>query len=266
MPLHGHAALVTGASRGLGLGIARALAAAGAEVWAVAEDGPELERACAAVEGPGQVHALVVDLRRRDEAVRAVEAVRRARPDLTVLVNNAAVLPIRPLAETDDLVWDEVLAVNLTAPFTCMREALPLLRIRGGSIINVSSRAGVTAFADEAAYCATKFGVEGLTRAAALELAGLGISVNTVTPGARIKPTGLDERAFDAWPAESRAGYRDPATFAPAIAVLAQLRGRPSGLRFDLARLTDAVQRLGAEVALAQLASLAEGPIPTDPD
>ena len=266
MPLHGHAALVTGASRGLGLGIAQALAGAGAEVWAVAEDGPELERACAAVAGPGPVHPVVADLRRRDEVVRAVDAVRRARPDLTVLVNNAAVLPIRPLADTDDDVWNEALAVNLTAPFICMREALPLLRRHGGSIINVSSRAGITGFSGETAYCATKFAIEGLTRAAALELAALGISVNTVTPGARIKPTGLEQAAFDALPAVERAGYRDPATFGPAIAVLARLRGQPSGLRFDLARLTDEVQRLGTEVALLQLASLAEALTFTDPD
>jgi len=258
MRLHGHTALVTGASRGLGLGIMKALAAAGAEVWAVAENAEELERACATVAGPAPLHPLVADLRRKRDAARAIAAVQQLRPELSVLVNNAAVLPFKPLADTDDSTWDAVMAVNLTAPFLLARLAVPLMRASGGSIINVSSRAGVLGFACETAYCATKFGLEGFTRAAALELEPLGIAVNTVTPGATIKPTGVDQATFDTLPAEEQARYRDPATFAPAFELLALLRGRPSGLRFDLARLTDDIARLGFDAARAGIASLAE--------
>lgn len=258
MRLHGLAALVTGASRGLGLGIVKAFAAAGAEVWAVAENAAELERACATVTGPAPLHPVVADLRHRRDAGRVIAAVQHSRSELSVLVNNAAVLPLKSFSDTDESTWDAALAVNLTAPFVLTRLALPLMRRAGGSIINVSSRAGVEGFACEAAYCATKFGIEGLTKAAALELAPLGIAINTVTPGARIKPTGVEQAAFDALPADERAQYRDPATFAPAFELLALLRGRPAGLRFDLARLTDDIARRGFEQARDQIAALAE--------
>lgn len=256
--LEGHAALVTGASRGLGLGIAKALASAGAEVWVVAENAEELERACVTVSGPAPLHPIVADLRRKTDAARLIAAVQQRRPRLSVLVNNAALQPLKSLSDTDDSTWDAALAVNLTAPFLLTRMALPLMRDDGGSVINVSSRAGFEGFACEAAYCATKFGLEGFTRAAALELSPLGISVNSVVPGARIKPTGVEQVVFDALPAAERAQYRDPATFAPAIQLLALLRGRPSGLRFDLARLTGDVARLGFDAALASAATLAE--------
>ena len=224
----------------------------------MAERRDELERACASVPGPIRPHAVVADVRHREDMARVIEQVRRSRAELSVLVNNAGVLPLKSLVDTDDATWDDTLAVNLTAPFLLVRMALPLLRGLGRSIVNVSSRAGIEPFACETAYCATKFGIEGFTKAAAYELEPLGVAINTVTPGAKIKPTGVDQAAFDALPPEERALYRDPATFAPAIELLASLRGRPSGLRFDLARLTDDVTRLGFDTALAGIGALAE--------
>jgi len=256
--LLGQTALVTGASRGLGWGLARALVAAGAKVWAVAEHRDELHHACASMSGPGAAQPLVADLRRRDDLAAVIRAAEASSPSLRVLVNNAGVLPLKALTDTEDAEWDDTLAVNLTAPFVLTRAAVRLMRGGGGSIVNVSSRAGIEPFACEAAYCASKYGIEGFTKAAAYELEPLGIAINTVTPGARIKPTGIEQAAFDRMPAEAQAQYRDPATFGPAIELLALLRGRPAGLRFDLARLTDDIALLGFETALARIATLAE--------
>ncbi|MEQ1771953.1 MAG: SDR family NAD(P)-dependent oxidoreductase, partial [Devosia sp.] len=104
--LEGHAALVTGASRGLGLGFVKALAAAGAEVWAIAENAEELERACATVAGTAPLHPLVADLRRKSDAARVIATVQQLRPELSVLVNNAAIQPLKSLSDTDDSTWD----------------------------------------------------------------------------------------------------------------------------------------------------------------
>ena len=141
MPLQGFTALVTGASRGLGLGFVKALAGAGAEVWAVAEHSDELERACATVTAHAPLHPVIADLRRRSDAGRIMAAIQK-RGALSVLVNNAAVQPLKSLSDTDDSTWDAALAVNLTAPFVLTRLALPLMRERGGSVINVSVQQG----------------------------------------------------------------------------------------------------------------------------
>lgn len=169
----------------------------------------------------------------------------------------------QPLANVDyplttDATWDRTIAVNLTAPFLLLRAVGPRLAARGGSIVNVSSRAGVMGFADETAYCATKFGVEGLTRAAAIEWRGRPVSINTVTPGARIKPTGISATEFATWPADRRAGYVDPVALGPALVLLATLRGAPSGCRFDLWRLSEAIARDGFAATAARLLDLAE--------
>jgi 3-hydroxybutyrate dehydrogenase len=258
-PLQGQHAVVTGASRGLGVGIAAALADAGARVTIVAEEAAELEDTRGRLAAGGaDVAAACVDLADR-EAVLALGRRLAAGPDAAdVLVSNAAVLPIAPLEATPDATWDRTLAVNLTAPFLLLRAVAPRLAERGGSVVHVSSRAGVMGFADETAYCAAKFGLEGLTRAAALEWRGRPVSVNTVTPGTRIKPTGVTAAEFATWPPDRRAAYVDPVALGPAFVLLATLRGSVSGCRFDLWRLCEAIARDGFESTAARLAGLAE--------
>lgn len=259
MRLKGIRTLVTGASRGLGLAVAKAFADEGASVTIVAEDAHELEGARRALAVSGaDVRALCVDFSRRTEVLDLCRTLEREADAPDVLVNNAAVLHVRPLGETPDAIWDETLAVNLTAPFLLIRALAPRLAARGGSVINVSSRAGVVGFADEIAYCAAKFGIEGLTRAAAQEWRGRPVSVNTITPGARIKPTGVRAAAFEAWSAERRAPYDDPVTLGPAFVLLATLRGRPTGGRFDAQRLATALASDGFEPTVGRLAALAE--------
>ncbi|MBM3782407.1 MAG: SDR family NAD(P)-dependent oxidoreductase [Acidobacteria bacterium] len=236
--LQGRHALVTGASRGLGLGAAAALARAGARVTLVAEVADELEAATSRLSSEGLVvQARCVDLADRLSVHALGQWMAAGSDPADILVNNAAVLPISPMAMTDEVVWDQVLAVNLSATFLLMRAVAARLSVQGGSVINVSSRAGVHGFADETAYCAAKFGVEGLTRAAALEYRGTRVSFNTVTPGARIKPTGVTAADYDAWPDARRAALRDPEALGPAFVRLAQAQGSPTGCRFDAWRV-----------------------------
>ena len=188
--LEGVDALVTGASRGLGFGIARAFAAAGTRVWLVAELEDELHAAAEQIsEQGGQVEARVVDLADREQRMALADELSAA--PLRVLVNNAAILERQAVADLEAEHWDRTLAVNLTAPVLLTRDLMPVLKRDGGSIINISSRAGVLGFSDQAAYCASKFGMEAFTRCLALELDGTRVSVNTVTPGLPIKPTSL---------------------------------------------------------------------------
>lgn len=257
--LDGRHVVVTGASRGLGVGAAAALAAAGARVTIVAEDRDELDEARLGLAANGaEVTAACVDLSDR-AAVLALGARLADGPDAAdVLVNNAAVLSMAPVGATTDTIWDRTIAVNLTAPFLLVRAVAPRLAATGGSIINVSSRAGIEGFADESAYCAAKFGVEGLTRAVALEWQGRSVSVNTVSPGTRIKPTGVTTAEFAAWPAERQSQFEHPEVLGPAFVLLATLHGTPSGCRFDLWRLAQAIAADGLDATASRLAVLAE--------
>ena len=154
-------AVVTGASRGIGAATAAALRARGYEVR-------DLSRASG------------VDI--RDEA--AVVAAFAALPRLDALVNNAALLVIRPIVEHSADDWDQVLGVGLRGAFLCAREALGRMTA-GGAIVNVSSLSGVAGaekFPNMAAYVAAKSGLAGLTEALAVEAKPLGIRVNAVSP------------------------------------------------------------------------------------
>lgn len=251
--------LVTGSGRGLGRGIAQAMAAAGARVWLVAEVPEELDWTASDIRSAGgEAHILVADLGREDERNGLVRALRREARSLRVIVNNAGVLERQPVASLDAAHWRRVMSVNLEAPVFLTRDLLPLLGDEGGSVINVSSRAGTGAFASQAAYCASKFGMEAFTRCLALELAGSPISANTVTPGLSIKPTSLTQRDAERADAAMRAGWRDPAGLGPAFLFLAGLRGQISGCRFDAWTLTQALERWGTRGVMTRFHQIAE--------
>ena len=252
-------AVVTGAGRGLGSGIAKALAAAGAHVWMVSELADELEHTATEIrDAGGWVKTLVADLSIPEELHSLTHALRKQAPRLRVLVNNAGVLERQPVSSIHRDHWNRVMSVNLTAPVFLARDLLPVLLEQGGSVVNVSSRAGVRAFEDQTAYCASKFGIEAFTRCLARELEGFSVSVNTVTPGLPIKPTSITRADVEKTDEQTKRSWSDPIHLGPAFVFLAGLRGTPSGFRFDALTLTNFLEQHGMEETVDRITEVAQ--------
>lgn len=196
--LQGKAALITGASRGIGLGIARAFAGEGASVFLCARGEKALRERARELEATGgaAVGYRAADLSHPEDAEVLVTSALERFPDLEILVNNASILGKRaPLAELDVETWDEVIRVNTSSLFYVTRPLIPHLVSRGrGSIINVSSSVGRKGKANWGAYAVSKFGLEGFTQVLAAELEGSGVRVNSVNPGAT--RTGMRAAAY----------------------------------------------------------------------
>jgi NAD(P)-dependent dehydrogenase (short-subunit alcohol dehydrogenase family) len=193
-PLAGRHAVITGGGRGIGRAVAAELAALGASVVllgrsaeALAEAAAELsaewagDRTTAQAPRVSSVVASVADA----AAVRdAFADIRRRHGDVDILVNNAGVAPAARVTELTEADWEEAFAVNVTGAWRCMKEVLPAMMAKGqGRIVNVASSAGLRGYAGVAAYVASKHALVGLTRAAALEVASRGVTVNAVCPG-----------------------------------------------------------------------------------
>ncbi|MCS0614983.1 SDR family oxidoreductase [Massilia kyonggiensis] len=171
-------AVVTGASRGIGLAIARALRAQGARVTLMARDARALE--ATAAELGGDTAWQTVDVTDAD----GVAAAFARAGAVDILVNNAGQAASAPFGRTDAALWQRMLDVNLTGAYHCIQAALPgMLDAGWGRVVNVASTAGLTGYRYVAAYCAAKHGLVGLTRALALEVANRGVTVNAVCPG-----------------------------------------------------------------------------------
>jgi NAD(P)-dependent dehydrogenase (short-subunit alcohol dehydrogenase family) len=185
-PLEGKAALVTGASSGLGRATAIALARAGADVALVARSQGELDSAKEEVSKAGRrALTLPVDLASEPETAGAVGRTLEALGRIDVLVNAAGTDAPGPVEELDVEGWDRTLSVNLRAPFLLSKAAFPRMREAGGGmIVNISSVAGKKGWANASAYCASKFGLTGFTEALADEGKEHGIRAIVLYPGA----------------------------------------------------------------------------------
>jgi NAD(P)-dependent dehydrogenase (short-subunit alcohol dehydrogenase family) len=181
-PLAGRVVAITGGGRGIGRAIARAVAERGARVAVADLDGAAAEAVAAELgSGHAGLAADVTDHAAFDAFVD--EAERRLGP-LDVLVNNAGIMPVTPLAEEDDASISRQLELNLHAVIHGTQEAMRrMVPRRTGHIVNVASLAGRSGFANLATYCATKHGVVGLSEAVRAELRGTGVEISVVMPG-----------------------------------------------------------------------------------
>ncbi|RWE17860.1 MAG: SDR family oxidoreductase [Mesorhizobium sp.] len=167
----GQVALVTGGRSGIGLATARRLRNEGARVF-TAQRGEDRE-----------FEAITVDFTAPAEAAHAIKAVVQRAGRLDVLVNNAGVMQEALVEDMSLADWERTIAVNLTTPFMLIKAAMPHLRSAGGTIVNVGSIEGLGSNPKHAAYCASKAGLHGLTRAVAIDHGAEGVRCNAVAPG-----------------------------------------------------------------------------------
>ena len=178
--------MVTGGSRGIGRAVAERLAQDGLEVWLTYVSRPdEADKVVAAIEAAGgKAKAHQLDSGDRDAVAAFFKEAVKGKADLRVLVNNAGITRDGLLIRMKPEDWDRVISINLTGAFACLQEAAKIMsKQRGGSIVNIASVVGQMGNAGQANYVAAKAGMIGLTKTAAKELAGRGVTVNAVAPG-----------------------------------------------------------------------------------
>lgn len=178
--LQGKHAFITGGGAGIGLAAARALAARGAKLTLAARNFARLEAAAAELDA----FPVSVDVANENSVAAAFDAARAHNGPISILVNNAGITPSAPLHNMELSMWNEVLAINLTGAFLCSRAAIAdMYAAKWGRIVNVASIAGLMGGAYISAYCASKHGMIGMTRALAKEAAKRGVTVNAICPG-----------------------------------------------------------------------------------
>lgn len=197
----GKVAFVTGATSGIGQACALAFAAAGAKVVCVGRKVEALKSVEEKIRELGsEAVTIAADLSQDHEAERAVQHAIGVFGGIDVLVNSAGHISNGTIENTSLEAWDDMMNVNVRAPFQLMQKALPSLIERRGNIVNVSSVTGLRAFPGVLAYCVSKAALDQLTRCASLELAAKGVRVNAVNPGVVVtdihKRGGMNDEAY----------------------------------------------------------------------
>jgi 3-hydroxybutyrate dehydrogenase len=200
--MRGKVAIVTGSTSGIGLGVARALAASGADILLNGfGDKADIEnlRAGIAQEYGVRVSFSSADMSKPADITAMVAQATRELGRVDILVNNAGIQHTAPIEEFPPEKWDAVIAINLSAAFHAIRVALPQMKARNwGRIVNIASAHGLVASVQKAAYVAAKHGLVGLTKVVALETAARGVTCNAICPGWVLTPLvqkQIDERA-----------------------------------------------------------------------
>jgi 3-oxoacyl-[acyl-carrier protein] reductase len=227
--LSGKVAVVTGGSRGIGRGIADALAAEGATVALTARVLADAERVASEV-GHG-ARGYPCDVRAFESVERLFAAVKRDLGGCDILVNNAGIGIFGPVAEMEPDDWRTMIETNLNGPFYCSHQAIPQMKQRGGGyIFNISSLAGKNPFANGAGYNATKFGLNGFSEALMMEVRYDGIRVSYLMPGSVATEFGRGSSAKSGWalkPADVAAVVIELLR-SPAHALYSRVEMRPS--------------------------------------
>jgi NAD(P)-dependent dehydrogenase (short-subunit alcohol dehydrogenase family) len=184
--LKGRHAVITGAGRGIGMAIAKELATLGADLTLMGRNAAPLKQLAEELRAKSAVRCetATCDVSDSDSVKRAFDATKKALGDPYVLVNNAGQAEAARFPQMSRELWDRMIAVNLTGTMLCTQEVLPAMAAaRGGRIINIASTAGLKGYSTISAYCASKHGVIGLTRALAAEFVKTGVTINAVCPG-----------------------------------------------------------------------------------
>jgi 3-oxoacyl-[acyl-carrier protein] reductase len=185
-PLEGKVAIITGASRGIGLAVAHRLGTLGAKLSLCARDARKLESAAGELRAAGaaDVFSAAVDVTHGEQILAFVQNGEKALGPVEILVNNAGIGYFGPTHEATEATWDSVLDTNLRSVFLASKAVAPgMIARRGGHIINIASLAGKNACAGGGIYCASKWGLLGLTECMAEDLRGYGIRVSAICPG-----------------------------------------------------------------------------------
>jgi NAD(P)-dependent dehydrogenase (short-subunit alcohol dehydrogenase family) len=226
--LAGRVAVVTGASSGLGRGIAQALAAAGAKTVLAARRAKMLEEVAVAIrDAGGTALPVTTDVASEDAVVRLFKDVRETYGRLDVLVNNAGVAAHMPIEDITLKYWQEVLDLNLTAAFLCSREAIRIMKHQvpqGGRIINIGSVSAKTPRPDSLPYTATKFALHGMTHQLTMDGRKYGVVASIVHPGATLSSFSTRRGRTNAGPGATPEDYiMAPEDVAKVVVVMCSL-------------------------------------------
>ncbi len=253
-PLENKVAFITGAARGLGWGIARAMGQAGAAVCVTDINEEDLARAESDLKADGApVICRLLDCADRLAFQTAVDDVMSRWGRLDTMVHNAIYMP---LVRFDDMTpegWQRQIDVSLGGLFNATHAVWNVMKANGGGhILGVASGSSVRGYVDEVAYCANKHAQEGFMKALALEAVPFHIALNSIGPGRPVKPTRVTWSELEALPESEKAGWADPVELGQAWVWLAsQPPDRFSGLRFDAGPIVDSIQTDGWDFPVA---------------